>query len=360
MRISKVEHAFAKAPNFGFLLVGKDGSVKFINKKFEQIFALPSKKYYYAEFDEFVKEISEFDGKISFEKLKNSPLNTHDFVIEKSGRYFRLNVSNVLEGGKNFDGFMLTISDMTYEKELEIKDMEHERLLALNAKMAVVGEMINSISHQQRQPLSSILLSLGNIEECVESGDISLIHKHIAHCKNGINLMNETISAFRSFYKQDEKTSVFDLKDIVKELIFIAKPQMNTNGITLGFNCEDGEFVIHSVASYVKQILLSLLSNSKDELARLIREDADIDPKILINLQKINGEFCISVSDNGSGIDVSADEIFKPFYTTKKDIGTGMGLYVAKILAQDRLGARLVLESAKNPTKFSLFLRPEL
>lgn len=92
----------------------------------------------------------------SFKNLKNSPLNSSDFIVKKGEKSFRLNVSNVLEGGVKFDGFILAVTDITHEKELEKKELEHRRSVLAHAKTALVGEMINSISHQQRQPLSAL------------------------------------------------------------------------------------------------------------------------------------------------------------------------------------------------------------
>ncbi|MDO5046861.1 ATP-binding protein [Campylobacter sp.] len=354
---SDIERAFAKTPNLGLLLIDKEGVIKFINKKFEQIFNLESKVYYEQEFDALVSNSKELELLKNFSNLKNHPHENQNFVVCKDKRFYRLNISSVLESGVKFDGLIITASDVTHEKELEEKEAEHHRMLIANAKTAVVGEMINSISHQQRQPLSSILLSLENIEDCLSENKFDKIRAHLNRCKNGIRLMDETISAFRSFYKNDNSIINFNVKDVINELTFIVKPQMNTNGILFEFECEDGEFIVYGVPSYVKQILLSLLSNAKDELVNFMQDDIYFEPRVWVGLQNIKGEICISVSDNGGGVKGDKERIFEPFFTTKKDIGTGMGLYVAKILATDKLGGRLVLESAKEPTKFALYLK---
>ncbi|WP_260951130.1 ATP-binding protein [Campylobacter sp. RM16187] len=355
-----VERAFAKTPNLGLLLVDENGIIKFINKKFEQIFNLKSKVYYEREFNALIANSKELECLKSFSNLKNHPYENQNFIVCIDKIFYRLNVSSVLEGGVKFDGLIITASDVTHERELEEKQAEHHRMLISNAKMAVVGEMINSISHQQRQPLSSILLSLENIEDCLNEAKFDEIKTHLSRCKNGIRLMDETISAFRSFYKNDNNIINFNVKDVINELAFIVKPQINTNGILFEFECEEGEFIVCGVPSYVKQILLSLLSNAKDELVNFMQDDIYFEPRVWVSLQRVKGEICISVSDNGSGIRGDKERIFEPFFTTKEETGTGMGLYVAKILATDKLGGRLVLESAKEPTKFALYLKREV
>ncbi|QCD52529.1 PAS domain-containing sensor histidine kinase [Campylobacter sp. RM16192] len=352
-----IEKAFAKTPNLGLLLIDKDGIVEFINKKFEQIFRLESKGYYGQTLDNLILNVNELGALKSFLSLKNHPYDTQNFVVNQNRRFYRLNISSVLDGGVKFDGLIITASDVTHERELEEKEAEHHRMLIVNAKTAVMGEMVNSISHQQRQPLSSILLSLENIEECVSSNQFDDIGIHLARCKRGVKLIDETISAFRSFYEKDNSVIDFNVKDVINELTFIVKPQMNTNAISFEFCYEDGNFIVNGVPSYLKQILISLLSNSKDELVECMKDDVDFEPKLWIDLKRVGDEICISVSDNGRGIKEEMEQIFEPFFTTKKDVGTGMGLYVAKILATDKLNGRLRLESHANPTKFTLCLK---
>ena len=273
-----ISMAFSKAPNLALLFVDKNGTIKFINERFEQIFELESKKFYRSKFSELALEISEFD---QIQDIQNLPNFTQNFIIKRDKIYFRVVVCAVLESGKNFDGFIMTLNDITHEKELENAVVEHERMLISNTKMVVVGEMINSISHQQRQPLSTIMLCMDNIKECIENHEFNEVAKYIKRAKNGINLMNETINSFRSFYKNDDKSVVFDVKSVIDELIFIVKSQMNTNGILLEFHYESGEFLVYGVAPYLKRVLLSLLSNLKDEPTNLMQENFEFEPRFV-------------------------------------------------------------------------------
>ena len=348
---SEVARAFAKTLNLGLLYADKKGVIKFINKKFERIFALAPKIFYGAKFDEMIAAAQGLDELKSFKNLKNSPLNSSDFIVKKGEKSFRLNVSNVLEGGVKFDGFILAVTDITHEKELEKKELEHRRSVLAHAKTALVGEMINSISHQQRQPLSALGLYLDNIEECAREGEFERIPAQIAACKKSLRLMDETIKAFRNFYASGEAAAKFNLVNIINELILIVWPELNSHGIELKFAHECGKCELKSVASYVRQIFLSLLSNAKDALV----ESGCETPQILIELKRAGELFCVSVIDNGGGVKADSDEIFEPFFTTK-NMGTGTGLNVARELAVKKLGGALELESAANPTKFTLFL----
>lgn len=223
--------------------------------------------------------------------------------------------------------------------------------MLVHAKTALVGEMINSISHQQRQPLSALGLYLDNIEECASEGEFERIPAQIAACKKSLRLMDETIKAFRNFYASGEEAAKFDLVNIINELVLIVRPELNSHGIELKFAHEGGKYELKSVASYVRQILLSLLSNAKDALV----DSGCETPQILIELKRAGEIFSVSVSDNGGGVKADSDKIFELFFTTK-NTGTGTGLSVARELAVKKLGGSLELENAANPTKFTLFL----
>ena len=130
------------------------------------------------------------------------------------------------------------------------------------------------------------------------------------------------------------------------------RPELNSHGIELKFASSSGRCELKSVASYVRQILLSLLSNAKDALVESGRET----PQILIELKRAGELFCVSVSDNGGGVKASSDKIFEPFFTTKGDDGTGMGLYLCKLIFEKKLRGDIRLANAKNPTKFEIEL----
>lgn len=352
--------ALAKTPNLALMIVDKNGYVSFINKKFEQAFALKSKAVQGILLDNFFNSINELRGLTSFEALQDSSHSLKSFTINLGDSYLFMVFSSILEAGIHFEGLILTLYDVTQEKRHEKEALERERIFLASAKMALVGEMISSITHQQRQPLSTLLLSLDNIEESIENSTKN-IEKYILLAKNSAKIMNETIDAFRSFYRNDTSTAIVDLKEIVNELIFIITPELNSHGIAIKCHIQEGEYRLLSIKTYIKQILLSLLANAKDELLESRQELADphraheLAPKVELRLWRQNTKFCISISDNGRGVR-EPHRIFEPFYTTKGERGTGTGLYVAKKLSEEKLGAQLTLENAHNPTCFTLKL----
>lgn len=360
-RSYSLHKALAKTPNLALMIVDKNGYISFINKKFEQAFALKSKAVQGILLDDFFASVDELRGQTSFKALQDSSNELKSFTIKRGDSYLFLVLSSILEAGIHFEGLILTLYDVTQEKRREEEALQREKILLANAKMALVGEMISSITHQQRQPLSTLLLSLDNIEESIENSTKN-IEKYILLAKNSAKIMNETINAFRSFYRNDTSTVIVDLKEILNELIFIITPELNSHGIAIKCHIQEGEYRLLSIKTYIKQILLSLLANANDELLECTKsglasphEANKFAPRVELRLYRQDEEFCISISDNGRGV-CEPHRIFEPFYTTKSERGTGTGLYVAKRLSEEKLGARLLLQSERDPTCFTLYL----
>ncbi len=359
-RSYSLHKALAKTPNLALMIVDKNGYISFVNKKFEQAFALKSKAVQGILLDDFFASVDELKGQTSFKALQDSSNELKSFTIKRGDSYLFLVLSSILEAGIYFEGLILTLYDVTQEKRREEEALQREKILLANAKMALVGEMISSITHQQRQPLSTLLLSLDNIEESIEQNES--IENYLLLAKNSAKIMNETIDAFRSFYRSDTRVTTVNLKEILNELIFIAAPELNSHGIAIKCHIQEGEYCLLSIKTYIKQILLSLLANAKDELLECTKsglasphEANKFAPRVELRLYRQDEEFCISISDNGGGVR-EPHRIFEPFYTTKSERGTGTGLYIAKRLSEEKLGARLLLQSERDPTCFTLYL----
>lgn len=153
--------------------------------------------------------------------------------------------------------------------------------------MAALGEMVSAISHQWRQPLSTLLMLISNAEEIVEKNSLYKASRFLSRSRDTIELMNETVNAFRNFYKEDFDKREFDLIKTIDEILLITLPQMKINGIELEFKYDkDINYTCNSYPSYIKQVLINLISNAKDELCLILRQTPLFEAKISITLKK--------------------------------------------------------------------------
>ncbi len=350
---------FAKSPTWGVLLTDKEGKIIFINKVFEEVFSLKSKSLYNKPLDSIIDilKCSNSNQISCFQDIKNNLLKMKSYLLEKEEKIYRVQITPLLNNyQEELEGAIVTIHDVTHERELEQKEVEQEQILIQNSKMAALGEMVSAISHQWRQPLSTLLMLISNTEEIIEKQNLPKVNNYLNRARGNIELMDETINAFRNFYKEDFGKDKFDLVKIIKEIILITSPQMQMNGIELKFIYDEkNSYSCESYPSYIKQVLINLIGNAKDELVRVLKDKFLYEAKINIALSKKDGCYLISVEDNGSGIsNENKNKIFEPFFTTKGEQGTGTGLYLCKLLIENKMNGEFKLENLSKPTKFTI------
>jgi PAS domain S-box-containing protein len=353
---------FAKSPTWAVLLTDKKGAVLFVNKAFERVFSLKSKSIYGNHLDNVLPYLSINQANCNhiscFEAIKENSNQIVSYTFEKNDKDYRVQITPLLKYKKEFEGLIVTVNDITHEKSLEKKELEHEQILIQNSKMAALGEMVSAISHQWRQPLSTLLMLISNAEDVIKNNNKIKALNYLDRSRQTIELMNETIKAFRNFYKEDFGKATFDLVDVINEVILISTPQMKMNGIEFTFICKENNiYTCKGYPSYIKQVLINLIGNAKDELSLCLKDNPLHEAKVSLSLSKTSQGYHISVEDNGKGIsEQNAKKIFEPFFTTKGEQGTGTGLHLCKLLTEGKMNGKLTLESSENPTKFLIYI----
>jgi len=250
------------------------------------------------------------------------------------------------------------------------KRRRQEELLMEKSRLAEMGEMIANIAHQWRQPLNALGFIIQDIQDASSHGEAT--EEYLAEVvRNGmgqIEYMSKTIDDFRDFFKPSKSETVFNAKKSISKVLSIFMPQIKHTDIDLSIEChcaegkavykglEDldicakEEMLIKGYENQFKQVLLNLLSNSKDALADLHNKKIII--KVIPEAEKIK----IVVEDNGGGIpDNIMTQIFDPYFTTKSETGgTGIGLYMSKAIVEDNLGGSLSVENTEEGCRFTV------
>lgn len=268
--------------------------------------------------------------------LKNLD-NTED-EIKGLRLYFDIFVGLIEKDRKKLESFNKELKEQV---AIEIKkNEENEKLLAHQSKMASMGEMLENIAHQWRQPLSVISTASSGIVIQKELGTIKdedeiKMLNNITH--SAVHL-SKTINDFRDFFKQHKNKILFNVKDAYKRTINLLESKFKNRGIIVVENIEDIE--IFNLDSELVQVIMNLLNNSKDALE--IKTDNEL-KIIIVDIFKEMNNVIIKIKDNGGGIDDSiANKIFEPYFTTKhKSQGTGIGLYMSEEIITKHLHGML-------------------
>jgi len=237
-------------------------------------------------------------------------------------------------------------------KNYRIKIARGQQLLIQKSKMASMGEMIGNIAHQWRQPLSQLSGLFFDIESAYDYKELDkkYLTKISDEANDLIEYMSKTIDDFKEFYNPNTKEESFNLYYSVKSALKIVGSSLEFHHIKIDLEA-DASLHVKGFSNEFSQVILNILSNSKDiALLRDVKE-----PKIKIFTEIKNDKISLHVEDNCGGIDKeNLEKIFEPYFTTKYNYGTGIGLYMCKVIIENKMGGKIFASNVKNGSKFTI------
>ncbi|PHO11457.1 hypothetical protein CPG38_12885, partial [Malaciobacter marinus] len=239
------------------------------------------------------------------------------------------------------------------KKENEAK--EKERILVHQSKLASMGEMIGSIAHQWRQPLTQLSSVLVLVELKYERGKLTLkeLRESIHQSQEQIEFMSKTIDDFRNFFKPNKQKDFFSPYKSVQSALSLISSGFENYNIKVNLKFED-EVLINGYESEFSQVILNILSNSKDAFI----EKQIANPIITVTISKEDKNSKIVLCDNAGGINlIPIEKVFEPYVTTKHaSSGTGIGLYMSKNIIEKSMNGSLSVSNNKNGVCFEIIL----
>ena len=262
-----------------------------------------------------------------------------------------------------------TMTEKEYKNEItslkaQIKALEnssqkecdqHNKILTQQSKMAAMGEMIGNIAHQWRQPLmelSSILINAEakiRIKENISNDEILEVIDKSNHI---LKYMSNTIDDFRNFFAKDKEKTQFKISEQIKRTVNILSSTLDNKNIKINIILKNNP-TIYGYQNEYSQVLINIISNAKDVLIQRGIKDGLIEVKVYEQER-----LCITeILDNGGGISEKyIDDIFKPFMTFEKKDGTGIGLFMSKLIIENNMHGTLTASNEHNGAKFFITL----
>lgn len=275
------------------------------------------------------------------------------FIFDFKNRYIGLGYFDLVLVVFALEAMLFTISIAYKYNDLKKQNKEFEKMVLQQSKFVKSGEMIANITHQFRQPLNNISYILINLKKRFESEKLDKIFfdKKVNQANEQVSFLSKTIDDFKEFYLQEKEKDDFLVKDSIQNALTILNPDLQKDNINLNLKFETFEDIkIFGVKNELSQVILSLVSNSIDALKN--RHN----PKISINVVSSSAEVIIEILDNAGGIKAkNLKKIFEPYFSTKAE-GTGIGLYLSKIIIEESFGGKLQVQNIKDGAKFSIFI----
>ena len=244
--------------------------------------------------------------------------------------------------------------EIRVEDEIK-KQKAQEEILIHQSRSAEIGEMINNIAHQWRQPLNNLSLTIQNIGFKYENDVLTKeeLNETIDKSKMIINSMSNTIDTFRNFFEPTKNKNLFKVEHSIENTLEILSSTLRFYNIEVVKEIID-DVEIYDYENEFSQVLLNIITNARDALVSNKIEK----PIIKVNVSKIENNVIVKIKDNANGINEEIiDRIFEPYFTTKgKGNGTGIGLYMSKLIIEKNMNGKLTVKNDNNGAVFIITL----
>ena len=290
------------------------------------------------------KEVLETFNTISFEFAFYTPSNEMKHIILNKATY------------KNIDG---TIGGIVCIMDDMTERTQQRQFLIQQSKLAEMGDMIAAIAHQWNEPLVELSALVQDIETSYLLNELkdNDVKNFVNDSMIQIKYMSKTLSDFRNFLKPSTKKVLFSISKALNEINEIIGKQVFYSNINMNFNYKNKneELLIYGYENEFKQVLLNIINNAKN---KIVEKNLPLNKKgeININIQRCENCNMIEIIDDAGAIDEKIiNSIFEPYFTTKEN-GMGLGLYMAKIIIEDKMKGTISVRNDKNCVIFTIKL----
>jgi len=333
----------------GVAVIDDQGSIIEYNEGFNNIFA-------YQKDEVAMKKLTDILGYKG--ELSTLLESSNDFVtpkefntVTKNGEKLIINIvaKSIKLKDRNYKLILTTdITELTLSRE---KEKENEKMLIQQSRFAVMGEMLNMIAHQWRQPLGALSIEIINLIDNIQDGcDMTYVTRWEERTVSIIQHLSKTIDEFRTFFQQDKKLEFFNIKEACLNSYSLIEPILKQKNIETILDLK-ADMSYFGYQNRLQQALLNILSNAKDAL-----EGSNNDDKKITFSSKVEGQNIeIEISDTAGGITIEPIErIFEPYFSTKNKNSSGIGLYMTKVIIIDQMHGNIRAYNRDNGAVFSI------
>ncbi len=226
-------------------------------------------------------------------------------------------------------------------------------LLIQESRLTSMGEMISNIAHQWRQPLNNIGLIVQGLQLAIKSNELTVqeLDDDIAETMNNLQQISETIDDFRNFFSYEEDAKTMMINEIMSRLLSFIEPSLKRIGISVELENEP-EVTAEGYPNEYMQAVLNIMLNARD----VMLDNQVEQPLIHVRIFQENGHSVVTVCDNGGGINEDVlPKIFDPYFTTKEQkTGSGIGLYMAKMIVEKKMHGSLTARNVNGGAEFRI------
>ena len=306
-------------------------------------------------FDFFTFKVASANTLIDKELLTTFSTSTSEFTFHTPSNEIKHIILNKAVY-KNTDG---TVGGIVCIMDDITERVQQKQFLIQQSKLAEMGDMIAAIAHQWNEPLVELSALVQDIQTSYLLNELKdgEVNDFVNDSMIQIKYMSKTLSDFRNFLKPSTKKKLFSISKALNEINEIIGKQVFYSNIEMTFNYknENEELLVYGYENEFKQVLLNLINNAKN---KIVEKNIDFRKKaqIKINIERSAYYNIIEIIDDGGAIDEKIiNSIFDPYFTTK-ETGTGFGLYMAKVIIEDKMRGIITVKNVNDTVVFTIKL----
>ncbi len=253
---------------------------------------------------------------------------------------------------------------LIFEQQKQLQEqvdelLSKDKLLSVQSKQAVMGEMISMIAHQWRQPLSTVTLTISDIQiKKMLGSDISQekMDRSLQEINDTVVYLSETIDDFQTYFDPNKDITQASIDDVIKKVLNFVQARVKGTKIFIEYTNNNVE-IIEMYQNELIQVVLNIMNNAVDAHLEVEKEH----PIIALYVRSFKTELELIIKDNAGGIEANKlEKIFEPYYSTKGKNGTGLGLYMSQMIMEKQFNSKIEVTSTLEGTTFSMKIPKKL
>lgn len=297
------------------------------------------------------KRLSDGDYSARCDMREGDEIASLGVVFDHMGEHIQADIAALNHAREEVDRLNEKLELRVQEEVAKNRDKDH--LLIQQSRLASMGEMIRNISHHWRQPLNALAVLLANVKDAHDFGELDsrVLDKLMSDGNRFIQQMSGTIDDFRHFFRTDAAPCAFDAAKAVEEALAIMDASLKDARIEVRKDISAGVRVFGYPGQFA-QVLLNILANAKEG----IQQNRSGAGRITVGLHSEDNEAVLTITDNGGGIPVDIlPRVFDPYFTTKAQ-GSGIGLFMTKMILERNMNGRIMISSHEGETVVKVIL----
>jgi two-component system, sporulation sensor kinase D len=248
---------------------------------------------------------------------------------------------------------------------------EQQKIMLQQSKLAAMGEMVGAIAHQWRQPLNAVGVLAQEMQLKFERDALKKEEGRALteELQGYLEYMSQTIEDFRNFFKPSKQKQTFDIVRAIDASLEIVRTQLDDHGIVVtvetqkpdeGNRSDSAWCVVDGYESEFRQVIVNILNNAREAIEAYAPPAGLLEKRIDICVLRTEGEIVVRIRDTGGGIpEAIMGTIFEPYVSTKyEQQGTGLGLYLSKMIIERNMSGLLRVRNAGEGAEFEILLHP--